>query len=345
MSGTSNAMVTLADVARRARVSPATVSRVINGSQKPIAEELRERVVRAVEDLRYVPNAHARMLARAERGAAGVIVHDMSDPYFAEITRGLQRAAIACGTMLVICNSYRDPEREREYVELLSAQRVSALVLAGSGYHDVRATREINAALRRYSDGGGRVAVIGRHALIGDAVMPDNESGARLQGERLYQLGHRQVGVIAGPKDLTTTTDRLSGIRAAAQAYGLVVPPRHVGHGDFSRDSGAAVAAELLDRSPGLTALAAQNDAMAIGALAVARSRGLAVPGDLTVIGFDDMPIARDVTPALTTIRLPLVAMGERAMALALSTSESSGARIETAPSTLVIRDSDGPPR
>jgi len=185
-----------------------------------------------------VPNAHARMLARAERGAAGVIVHDMSDPYFAEITRGLQRTAIACGTLLVICNSYRDPEREREYVELLSAQRVSALVLAGSGYHDVRATREIDAALRRYNDGGGRVAVIGRHALIGDAVLPDNESGARLQGERLYQLGHRHVGVIAGPRDLTTTTDRLSGIRAAARAYGLVVPPRHVGHGDFSRDCG-----------------------------------------------------------------------------------------------------------
>jgi LacI family transcriptional regulator len=345
MSETSNTTVTLADVARRARVSPATASRVINGSQKPVADELRERVVRAVEDLRYVPNAHARMLARAERGAAGVIVHDMSDPYFAEITRGLQRAAIARGTLLVICNSYRDPEREREYVELLSAQRVSALVLAGSGYHDVRATKAIDAALRRYSDGGGRVAVIGRHALTGDAVLPDNESGARIQGEHLYRLGHRHVGVIAGPKDLTTTTDRLSGIRTAARAHGQTVPPRHVGHGDFSRDGGAAVAAELLDRSPGLTALAAQNDAMAIGALAVARARGLAVPGDLTVVGFDDMPIARDVTPALTTIHLPLVAMGERAMALALSTSEGAGPRIETAPATLVIRDSDGPPR
>ena len=128
--------MTLADVARRAGVSSATASRVINGSAKPVDEELRARVLKAVEELRYVPNAHARMLARAERGAVGVIVHDVSDPYFAEITRGLQRVAIERGTLLVICNSYRDPVREREYVELLSAQRVAAIVLAGSGYHD-----------------------------------------------------------------------------------------------------------------------------------------------------------------------------------------------------------------
>jgi LacI family transcriptional regulator len=345
MTDTGITTVTLADVARRARVSPATASRVINGSQKPVADELRERVVRAVEDLRYVPNAHARMLARAERGAAGVIVHDVSDPYFAEITRGLQRTAIARGTLLVICNSYRDPERERQYVELLSAQRVSAIVLAGSGYHDARATRALNAALRRYGDGGGRVSVIGRHALTGDAVQPANEDGGRLLGDHLYGLGHRVVGVIAGPKDLTTTTDRLSGLRESARAHGHPLPPRWIGYGDFTRDGGAAVAAELLDRVPGLTALAALNDAMAIGALAVARERGLSVPAELSVVGFDDMPIAQDVTPALTTVRLPLVEMGERAMALALSTSDGSGPRIETAPASLIIRASAGPPR
>jgi LacI family transcriptional regulator len=337
--------ITLADVARRARVSPATASRVINGSQKPVADELRERVVRAVEDLRYVPNAHARMLARAERGAAGVIVHDVSDPYFAEITRGLQRTAIARGTLLVICNSYRDPEREREYVELLSAQRVSAIVLAGSGYHDARATRALNDALRRFGDGGGRVAVIGRHALTGDAIQPANETGARLLGDYLYGLGHRRIGVVAGPRELTTTTDRLTGLRTSARGYGLTIPPRQIGYGDFSRDSGAAIAAELLDRMPTLTALAVQNDAMAIGALAVARQRGLSVPGDLSVVGFDDMPIAQDVTPALTTVRLPLVEMGERAMTLALSTPDRAGPRIETVDASLVIRDSAAAPR
>src|SRR5262245_64137299 len=129
--------VTLADVARRARVSPATASRVINGSAKHVADELRVRVLKAVEDLRYVPNAHAQSLARAQRSAVGVIVHDVSDPYFAEITRGLQRVATDHGRLLVICNSYRDPAQAREYVELLRAKQVAAIVLAASGDHAV----------------------------------------------------------------------------------------------------------------------------------------------------------------------------------------------------------------
>ena len=337
--------VTLADVARRARVSPATASRVINGSPKPIADELRTRVLRAVAELNYVPNAHARMLARAERGAVGVIVHDVSDPYFAEITRGLQRVAIERGALLVICNSYRDPAREREYVELLRAQRVSAIVLAGSGYHEARATQQLNTSLETFQRGGGRVAVIGRHELIGDAIQPDNTDGARELGEHLTGLGHRVLGVIAGPKELTTTTDRLGGLRSALKAAKLTLPATRVAYGDFTRDSGARAAAELLDAYPAITAIVAMNDSMAIGALATARARGLTVPADLSVVGFDDMPIAQDVTPALTTVRLPLVEMGARALTLALGTHSSGQRLIESAPATVVVRDSAAPPR
>jgi LacI family transcriptional regulator len=335
--------VTLADVARRARVSAATASRVINASPKPVADELRARVLKAVTDLNYVPNAHARMLARAERGAVGVIVHDVSDPYFAEITRGLQQVAIENGTLLVICNSYRDPVRERDYVEMLRAQRVSAIVLAGSGYHDVRATRALNDSLETYQRSGGRVAVIGRHALTGDAIQPANIDGGRLAGEYIFGLGHRAVGVIAGPKELTTTTDRLAGLRTASAAHGRSVPGRRVLYADFTRDGGAAAAAQLLDADPGLTVLVAQNDAMAIGALSVARQRGIAVPERLSVMGFDDMPIARDVTPALTTVRLPLVEMGVRALTLALGTHPTGEPLVETAEATLIVRDSTCP--
>ena len=336
--------VTLADVARRARVSPATASRVINGSPKPIADELRTRVLRAVAELNYVPNAHARMLARAERGAVGVIVHDVSDPYFAEITRGLQRVAIERGALLVICNSYRDPAREREYVELLRAQRVSAIVLAGSGYHEVRATQQLNASLETFQRGGGRVAVIGRHAHTGHAVQPANTDGARLLGQYLFGLGHRVIGVVAGPKQLTTTTDRLAGLRAAAAAGGRTIPAKRVVYADFTRDGGAEAAAQLLDAEPGLTALVAQNDAMAIGALAVARARGIEVPERLSVVGFDDMPIAQDLVPPLTTVRLPLVDMGARALTLALDNQPGGAAVIETAAATLMVRASAAKP-
>lgn len=336
-------MATLADVARRAGVSAATASRVINASAKPVTDALRDRVMRAVDELHYVPNAHAQLLARSDRIAVGVIVHDVSDPYFAEITRGLQRVATEHGRLCIICNSYRDPDRELAYVDLLRAQQVAAIVLTGSGYHDVRFTRELNAKLKAYERTGGRVAVIGRHKHAGDAVMPANEEGGYLAGAELYRLGHQRIGVVAGPKVLTTTTDRLTGFRRAAKEFGQPLPPRRIVYADFDRDSGAAATEELLAAAPGITAIAALNDAMAIGVLATLRARGIDVPSAMSVIGFDDMPIARDILPPLTTVRLGMPEMGERAMALALSPA-SDDPRVEHLPATLIRRESLAPP-
>src|SRR6266511_2885188 len=271
-------MATLADVARLAGVSQATASRIINGSAKLVTEELRTRVLQAVAELQYVPNAHAQQLARAHRSVVGVIVHDVSDPYFAEITRGLQRVATTQGRLVIICNSYRDPDRELEYVELLRA-----------------------------------------HQVAGDSVEPENEAGGYLRGTEVFGLGHRRVGVIAGPAVLTTTSDRLAGLRRAAREHGRTLPARRVAYANFDRDGGAAAAARLLDANPGLTAIVALNDSMAVGALAALRSRGLAVPDDVTVVGFDDMPVARD--PA------------------------GDGRRVERIPAELVRRESAAPPR
>jgi LacI family transcriptional regulator len=342
--GTVAAMATLADVARLAGVSQATASRIVNGSAKLVTDALRERVLRAVAELQYVPNAHARQLARSERIAVGVIVHDVSDPYFAEITRGLQRVATDHGRLLIICNSYRDPDRELAYVELLRAHQVAAIVLAGSGYHDAAFTRSLNVKLRAYLDSGGRVTVIGRHRVAGASVMPDNATGGYLIGGEVFGLGHARVGVVAGPKVLTTTTDRIAGVRRAAREHGRTLPARRIEYADFSRDGGAAAAERLLDANPDLTAIVALNDSMAIGALAVLRARGIDVPGDMSVAGFDDMPIARDVLPALTTVSLPLVEMGARAMTLALDPTlppqVNGRTRIERIEAVLVRRDS-----
>ncbi|GAA0805251.1 LacI family DNA-binding transcriptional regulator [Spirilliplanes yamanashiensis] len=335
-------MATLADVARRAGVSTATVSRIINNSPKPVTEALRERVLAAVAELQFVPNANAQQLARAHRSAVGVIVHDVSDPYFAEITRGLQRVATDNGRLVIICNSYRDPERELAYVDLLHAHRTAAIILAGSGYHDAPITARLDRKLRLYQSTGGRVAVIGRHEHAGDAIVPENEHGGWLAGDALYRLGHTAVGVIAGPRHLTTTTDRLAGLRRAARDHGHRLTTRHIAYADFDRAGGAAAAAELLGRLPGLTALAALNDSMAVGALACLRERGVDVPGQVSVIGFDDMPISVDVTPRLSTVRLPLEEIGQRAMSLALREPADGrdGPLVEHAAATLVLRDS-----
>jgi LacI family transcriptional regulator len=331
-------MATLADVARRAGVSSATASRIINGSSKPVTDGLRERVLAAVDELQYVPNAHAQLLARSHRSAVGVVVHDVSDPYFAEITRGLQRIATEHNRLVMICNSYRDPERELEYIELLRAHQAAAIILAGSGYHDDAFAKRLDGKLAVYEQTGGRVAVIGRHEHRGDAIMPDNEQGGFLIGEHLYGLGHTEIGVIAGPKNLTTTTDRLNGVKRAARRQGRRIVARRIVYADFSRDGGADATAALLATHPGLTAIAALNDSMAVGALAHLRT----VPRRISVTGFDDMPIARDVTPALTTVRLPLTEMGARAMTLVLDENRTE-ARVEQVGAQLVPRESTFP--
>jgi LacI family transcriptional regulator len=173
--------------------------------------------------------------------------------------------------------------------------------------------------------------------------MPANEAGGHLAGTELFRLGHQRIGVVAGPKVLTTTTDRLAGIRRAAKEFGQTVPPRRVVYANFDRDSAALATAELLDANPGLTAIAALNDAMAIGALATLRAREIPVPARISLIGFDDMPIARDVLPPLTTVRLGMPELGMRAMALALG-PPSPDPRVEHLPAELVVRDSTAPP-
>jgi LacI family transcriptional regulator len=328
-------MATLADVARHAGVSTATASRIINGSSKPVAEALRARVLAAVAELKYVPNAHAQMLARSHRSAVGVIVHDVSDPYFAEITRGLQRVAEADGRLAIICNSYRQPDRELEYIDLLHAHQVAAIVIAGSGYLDEATAARLDERLQAFEATGGRIAVIGRHEHTGDAVMPDNEEGGFIAAAHLFDLGHEEIAVIAGPAALTTTADRLAGVRRAAKVYRRSLPKGRIFHADFTRDGGFAFADVIQTKFPEVTAIAALNDSMAVGALASLRRAGRRV----AVIGFDDMPIARDVTPSLTSVRLPLTELGERAMRLALGEAADQP-RVEHVAAELVRRDS-----
>jgi LacI family transcriptional regulator, galactose operon repressor len=329
-------MATLADVARHAGVSTATASRIINGSAKPVAEALRERVLAAVAELKYVPNAHAQMLARSHRSAVGVIVHDVSDPYFAEITRGLQRVAEADGRLAIICNSYRQPDREMEYIDLLHAHQVAAIVIAGSGYLDEAIAARLDDRLKAFEATGGRIAVIGRHDHTGDAVLPDNEQGGYLAGQHLFELGHTEIAVITGPPALTTTDDRLNGLRRAARDYKRKLATGRVVNSDFTRDGGAAATTQILSDFPEVTAIAALNDSMAVGALFALRD---VKDRRVSVIGFDDMPIARDVTPSLTSVRLPLTELGERAMRLALQ-SAAETPRTEHVGAALVVRES-----
>lgn len=328
----------LADVATAADVSLATASRVLSGNDR-VSPALRERVLAAAQQLKFVPNAHAQALARADTSTVGLMVHDVSDPYFSEIARGVLRVASDNNLMALISNSFRDPERELTYVQALRAQRVSAIVLTGSGFRDPEHRERAAAELQAFEATGGRVALVGRHELPVDAILPDNRGGAREMGRYLLSLGHRRIGVISGPTTLTTVEDRLTGLREALAEGGVELSPSRVAEGDFSRDGGHEATYELLDTDPELTAIFALNDSMAIGALAALRARGVHVPEDVSVVGFDDIPQTVDVTPSLTTVRLDMEGMGALAMDLALR-EPAARPRRRRMTSELVMRDS-----
>ncbi len=331
----------LAKVAAHAGVSLATASRVLNGGARVVTASLRARVLAAADELQYVPNAQAQALARASNAIVGVLVHDMSDPYFSEILRGIQRVATKANRLVITSNSYRDPERELEYVRLLHAHRVDALILAGSGLDTLEYSQQMAHHIAVFTNTGGRVVLIGRHQIPGDTVLPDNFGGAYQLATYFAQLGHRRIGVIAGPALLTTTYDRLEGFRSGLVAAGIVLHDQDIVTGDFSRDSGVAATHQLLTQAPDITAIFAHNDVMAVGALVALRQRGISVPQQMTVAGFDDIPVAEDVTPALTTVRVPMVELGVQAMTMALSPA-TEGVRSVICATELVIRASSG---
>ena len=336
--------VTLEQVARSAGVSLATASRVLNGDgTRPVGAQLRTRVLAAAESLRYTPNAHAQALAAGASTTVGLITHDVSDPYFAAIARGSMRVAADQGVLVVLASTLRDPERELAYVSALHAQRAKAILLIGSGFDDEEYVDRMHRALDAYTSVGGRVAMVSQHALPFDAVLPANREGAGALATALLELGHRTAALVTGPRSLTTIAHRLQAFCDTFTGGGGTVPADQVAEGDFTQDGGYAATLELLDRGLTATVLFCASDVMAIGALQALRESGVRVPEQLSVVGFDDIPIVRQLTPPLSTVALPMEEMGELVMSMALGPSSPSP-RTHVVPATVVLRGTTAPP-
>ncbi|MHC6215261.1 LacI family DNA-binding transcriptional regulator [Rhodococcus ruber] len=336
--------VRLQDVAVRAGVSPATASRVLNGSTRIPGEEVAERVRTAARELGYVPNAQAQALARASTGLLGLIVHDIADPYFSSIMRGVQIAARAAGRQVLLASTDRDFDVERESVSTFIAHRADAIILAGSRQSG-SLDRELEAEFQRYRANGGRIVVIGQPLAFGCAVEPENYRASAQLAESLVQQGHRRFAVIGGPANVRTAADRRNGFVDALGGHGIT-PVLEVA-GDFTRDGGfsaARILAAGLGIEPGQAhapvCVFAVNDVMAIGAIAAWRESGIEVPRDICIAGFDDIPTLRDHVPSLSTVALPLVEIGERVVQLALATGPDSENCRETIAGQVILRDS-----
>jgi LacI family transcriptional regulator len=318
---------------------------VLNGSSRIVGSELAERVMRAARDLRYVSNAPAQALARSRTTVVGMIVHAVDDPYFAAIAAGAMRVAAEHDLLTMLANTFRDPEREIDYVARLRAHRALGLMLVGSGFTDPELTERLAEQLSDFVATGGRVALVRHQSLPFDTILPENRRGAAQAAELLLALGHRRIGILSGPAGLSTVEHRLAGFRDTLHAAGVDVPSDAIVTADFTRDGGYAAMLELNHRYPDRTAVFALNDPTAVGAMAALREEiGKSVPRDVSVIGFDDVPSAQDMTPALTTVRLPLEEMGERAMRMLLDQTER-GPRTIRVKADLVVRGSTAAPR
>ncbi|WP_431503700.1 LacI family DNA-binding transcriptional regulator [Nocardioides sp.] len=332
---------TLSDVAREAGVSLATASRALNGSERVVRPELQERVLEAAQRLGYAPNANAQAMARGSTETVGLLVKDISDPYFSTIAGGLAEAAEEHGLLVMLCNTGGQPEREQKFLAALRRQRSRAIVLAGSDTADERQTSEVADLLTSYLDGGGRAAAITQPRLPVDTVVIDNHGGATALAVQLLDLGYRRAAVLAGPEDLLVSAERHAGFAEAwREATGS--KPTYVTD-EFSRDGGHRAMARLLDDDPDIDCVFAVNDLMAVGALATCRQRGVEVGRDLAVAGFDDIATLRDVTPGLTTVRLPLAEIGRLALDLVLA-APTAELRKHQVQGQVVLREST-PPR
>jgi LacI family transcriptional regulator len=304
-------VTTIRDVARRASVSTTTVSHVINRTRKVDAITA-ARVEAAIADLGYRPNALARSMRRGRTHTVGIILPDIANPFFGDLGRWLEDALFEAGYSAIMCNSDGDQRKEARYLDVLLSKKVDGLLLI--------AASQPSDQLRHLLDIGPPLIVVDRELddLPVSQVMVANHHGGYLAAQHLLGLGHRDVGVIAGPGGLGTSARRLDGFRAALDEADVAIEADRVERGDFRAAGGRIAMERLLELRPRPSAVFAENDLMALGALAAAHATGLDIPGDLSVVGFDGIAFGADVTPALTTVTQPTAGIAGTAVELLL---------------------------
>jgi len=330
-------MASMQDVARRAKVSTATVSRVLSNPDT-VREATRRKVMAAVEALDYRIDARARSLRKETPQVVVVIVNDLDNPFIIELIHGIEDAAQALGLSVLLGDSQRNPAREREYAELVTARQAQGIIQLSS---------------RRLFDDRGRelsIPVVNALDCVENAPYPtvqiDNRRAAREATNHLIELGHRCIGAVTGPAVSTQSADRLEGFREALASAGLTSKAQLQQPGDYTAASGAQAAAKLCDLEPDMTAIFCFNDAMALGAVNTLVCRGLSVPQDMSVVGFDDVSLAQYFNPPLTTVRQPAIELGRTALDILsrIMTGEQVSRRRIYLDHALVVRHSTAPP-
>jgi LacI family transcriptional regulator len=323
------------DVAERAGVSVTSVSHVINET-RPVSDELRQRVLAAMDELGYQPNRLARSLRRGQTHTIGMIIPDSANPFFAEMARGVEDTSFRSGYNVILCNSDGDLNKERLYTSVLVEKRVDGILfiaagLSTNGILDLRAQKT-------------PLVVVDRDlpdAAV-DSVLTDNARGGWLATRHLIDLGHRRIACITGPSDVTPSAERVTGYRQALEAEGIPANGNLIVRGDFQYESAYRAAIQLLQIEDPPTAFFACNDLMAVAVMSAALELGQQVPDDLSVVGYDDVRLAAFANPPLTTIAQPKYEMGVVAATMLLERIRDPQAPVQRRvfESSLVMRKS-----
>jgi DNA-binding LacI/PurR family transcriptional regulator len=336
--------VSIQDIARAAGVSHGTVSRALHDSPL-ISQDVRERIQRIAREMGYTPNAVAQSLKRQHTRAIGLVVTSIADPFVGPVVRGIEEVAQQANMSVFLSMSYNDPQRELSVIETFQRRRVDGIISAAaqlSGRHGAQlAGTNVPTVLinqQAETDSG-----------LLHAVNVDDYSGARLAVEHLISLGHRRIGYIGAGNRARSNRRRLAAYCDALAAAGVepdetrikIADPGHKFHIEDVED-GRSLVLELLQA--GVTGVFCYNDMIAVGALQACRARGLAVPQDLSVVGFDDIDVAQFVSPALTTVRQPMLELGRHAMEMLLNLLNGNSVETHVLPAGLVIRDSTTAP-
>jgi LacI family transcriptional regulator len=299
-------MVTIKDIALHAGVSITTVSHVVNGTRF-VSESARVRVNDAITALKYVPSALARSLKNNRTHTIGMMIPNCSNPFFAELIRGIEDTCFAADFNVILCNSDDDANKQRKYIRVLTEKQVDGLIIFSSG-----GDTELSQLLREIEM--PRI-LLDREVeqVSADLVEVDHEAGAWIATRHLIDLGHKRIACITGPLDLAPARQRLNGYRRAIAEAGLPVTPMWEIDGGFTSEMGYSAMQRLLVLSQKPSAVFASNDLMAIGAICAGTAHGLHVPEDVSVVGFDDIALAAYSSPPLTTVVQPKHQLGAMA--------------------------------
>jgi LacI family transcriptional regulator len=331
-------VVTLKEVAKRARVSVGTVSNVVTGAV-PVSPRLRLRVLTTIKKLGYHPNDVARSLKLRRTKTLGMVVSDITNPFFSHMVRGAEDAALKHGYLLLTFNTDDRVEREKQVLSVLHARRVDGILLVVAA--GIGRPSHIAETLRA----GTPIVCLDRlpPRIRVDSVTVDNATAARECVRHLLALGHRRVGILTGSKALQTARERLRGYQEAMQEAGITIDPELIREGDFRSESGYRLGRELLARSDRPTAVFVSNAMMTLGLMKALEDLGLQCPRDVAVATFDDLPLTDAFRPHLTAVAQPAYAIGYRGVELLIQRIETKrpDAPVEIRlPTELKIRES-----